>query len=169
MKHSIQSAYEIYKSINTAYKDMDKIPEIFTDDCFTGNHAWGYLQGIEAAVIFYHTAQLMVLEAEDHLWHMIDGDNLVFRWKLWAGEKHNSPFVGGMGQLVFNRDQGKFCFYHGVFDTAEITKIMGNDSAGQIAFKRLQQAQQATQRFQAENQHAADLLEADERFIFYQH
>ena len=148
MPKDIREAYAIYERITCQYEDLHRIPEIFTDDVVGGNAVIGRIRGLEAQTIFLTTARETGAVPEDHLWCMIDGDDLAFRARNWAGRKHDSPFFDMIGHLIFDRARGKFCFYYGFMDPNTAMKVMGSSSVA-IAAPRIQAMHEATRRFES--------------------
>ena len=95
----IHEAYEIYKVVTTRYEALERIPEIFTDDFVGGNPVSGTIRGVEAQQHFLTTAKAMGIPPEDHLWCLIEGDDLAFRARVWAAERGQSAFFDAIGRL----------------------------------------------------------------------
>lgn len=166
-KLSIYEAYECYRQITCHYRDTDKVSQIFTEDAIGGNVLCGHIQGLEALSIFYTSAKACGLEPEDHLWRVIEGDTVVFRFRQWVGKKHESAYFGGLGNLVFDPGEGKFRFYHGVFDSAAAMNAMAsNPQVPPIAAEQMAAAEAATRRYQSTHSNASGKITADERFTF---
>ncbi len=147
MTRDIHDAYQIYKRITCDFEDLDLIPEIFTDDFVGGNAVIGQIRGLEAQTIFLSTCPKMGIEPEDHLWCMVDGNNLAFRARNWRGKKHESPFFDMIGHLLFDATLAKFCFYYGFLDPSLAMKTMGNL---EVAGPMMQAALEASRRYQSQ-------------------
>jgi hypothetical protein len=148
----IDHAYEIYRRITTEYQEVDRIPEIFTDDFVGGNASFGRIRGVEAQTIFLRTAERAGLVPEDHLWYMASGNQLAFRARNWAGAKHESAFFDVIGNLTFDPARGKFSFYYGFYDPRVAAEVLASGTTVDLntAAASIEQAQKATQRFVAD-------------------
>ena len=151
MKRTIREAYEVYKQITCEYEDLDLIPEIFTDDVVGGNASYGRIRGLEAQTIFLTTAQKMGLVPEDHLWCMIDGNNLAFRARVWGKARNQAPFVDAIGHLIFDPGRAKFCFYYGFYDSQAMATMLSSVSTGAVdaATEGFRAVQVATKGFES--------------------
>ena len=148
---NIYEAFEIYGLLTCNYGDLERSHEIFTEDFVGGNSTAGQLRGVEAQRIFLNTAREMGLEPEDHLWSLVDGTNLTFRFRQWAGVKYESPFFDGIGHLAFDDERRKFCYYHGFFDARTAIEVLSASAtcSMSVAAKGMQDAQRATADFLA--------------------
>ena len=124
----IHEAYAIYRRITCQYEDLDRIADIFTDDVVSGNAGWGPIRGLEAQELFLTTTTKMGMEPEEHLWCMIDGDDLAFRARNWAGAKGDSAWFDVIGHLIFDPTCEKFRFYYGFFDPRIVAEVLSSSS-----------------------------------------
>ena len=159
---NIHEAYEVYQRLTCHYEDHGRAVEIFTDDFVGGNSTAGQLRGLEAQRILLSTAMEMGLEPEDHLWTIVDGANLTFRFRQWADAKYDSAFFDGIGHLVFDEVRGKFCYYHGFFDARTAIDVLRTSTTCSlsVAAKGMQAAQQATAEFLARDGSESELPDA---------
>jgi len=161
MKHNILNAFEIYKTINGAHRDFEKIPEIFSADVIGGNVACGRLQGLEALSIIYRANKESGFSPEDYLWQMVSENTLAFRFRFYGGKKYDSPYFEGVGELVFDPSIAKFTSYFGMFDVASDMKVMAVDpERAKITGKHISKAIDATKRYQQENPGAIEKLQS---------
>lgn len=166
MKHDILSAFEIYKTINGSHRDFEKLPEIFSDDALGGNVACGHLQGLEALSIFYSANKDAGFSPEDYLWQMVSENTLAFRFRFYGGEKYNSPFFDGVGQLIFDPSIAKFTYYFGIFDITTAMKVLAADpERAKITGVHISNAIEATNRYQQENPGALERLQSSSGLV----
>ena len=155
----IHEAYAIYRRITCQYEDLDRIPDIFTDDVVSGNAGWGPIRGLEAQTIFLTTTTKMGLEPEEHLWCMTKGDDLAFRARNWAGAKSTSAWFDVIGHLTFDPTREKFCFYYGFFDPRTVADVLNSSATCKLeaSAEGFQRAREATTRFESRCGVDADL------------
>ena len=122
----IHEAYAIYRNVTARYEEIERIPEIFTDDFVGGNPVSGVIRGVEAQRLFLETPRRMGLVPEDHLSCMIEGDALAFRARVWSGPQGASAFFDAIGHLIFDPAQGKFAFYYGFFDGETCARVLAS-------------------------------------------
>jgi hypothetical protein len=158
----IHEAYEVYQRLTCHYEDLQRASEIFTDDFVGGNSTAGQLRGLKAQKILLNSAIEMGLKPEDHLWSIVDGANLTFRFRQWAGTKYDSAFFDGVGHLVFDELRGKFCYYHGFFDARTAIDVLRTSATCSlsVAAKGMQAAKQATDEFLAREESESELPDA---------
>ena len=148
---TIHDAYAIYKRITCDYEDFDRIPDIFTDDFVGGNASLGEIRGLEAQTLFLRAPYEMGSPPEEHLWCMIDGDNLAFRARNWEGEKGDSDFFDLIGHLIFDPRIAKFRFYYGFYDPMIPAKMLLTNRPGSLwtGLEQLGAIRDATEQFES--------------------